>query len=107
MAGIGRVTADDRDAVNSVVEDLGLHGALRYAYKRLPEEPKPHIRRIMILIIRETAMRLLHDVRRAKRLASAHMVGLRTIAEAETPKARFYRDQCGTRPPKRVRRLTR
>lgn len=74
---------DDRDSVRSVIEDLGLHGALQYARLRLPVEPSPEIRRIMTLIIKDTSERLLLDIRIARRLAACHRAGLRTLAAAQ------------------------
>ena len=80
------MTADDRDSVNSVIEEDGLHGALLYAAKRLAAESGMNdarhvrIRRMMLLIIRESSQRLVLDVKRARQLARCHASGLKTFA---------------------------
>ena len=73
------MTTDDQDSVNSVIESLGLYGALIYAFERLPNERDPRIRRMMILITRETSAKILLAIKRAKRLAACHRIGLRTL----------------------------
>lgn len=74
-----KLTPDQQDSVNATVEQLGLHGAMTYAVKRLPQEQEPRIRRMMIHIIRFTTTRLTHEVKIAKRLADAHTSGLRQL----------------------------
>jgi hypothetical protein len=73
------VTADDRDSVRANIADLGLEGALRYAYKRLPKETNPRVRRILVLTARHAARQLRQDIATMSRLARCHAIGLKTL----------------------------
>ena len=73
------MTADDRDGVNSNIEDMGLYGALDWAALELPKcAPNQYSkRRMLILTIRECARRLAPRIDSAKLLAACHASGLR------------------------------
>jgi len=73
------VTRDDRDSVRANVADLGLEGALRYAYKRLPTEKNPRVRRMLVLTARHAARKLREDIAVMSRLARCHAIGLKTL----------------------------
>jgi hypothetical protein len=73
------MTPDDRDSVNATVEHLGLLGALKYAQKRLATETDPRIRKLMILIARETLKRLTVEVRCARRLIAQRVKELKEL----------------------------
>lgn len=69
--------ADDRDSVRSNIQDMGAHGALLYATKRLAELPPVHVRRMLVLTIKSAAKRLDQDLSHAKRMAAIHARHLR------------------------------
>lgn len=73
------MTADDRDGVRSNIESLGLHGAMVWAAKELPQVPPKnvHKRRMLVLTILEASRRVEEDARRARRLARCHRQGLK------------------------------
>lgn len=83
MASLLTLSADDRDGVRSNLTQLGVHGALSWAAKRLAAESgtlRPHVRRMLILTVMAAARELEFDVRRARRLARCHAAGLRQQA---------------------------
>jgi hypothetical protein len=73
------MTADDRDGVRSNFESLGVHGAMLWAAKELPEVPPKNVRkrRMLILTILEASRRVEQDAKRARRLARCHRQGLK------------------------------
>lgn len=71
--------ADDRESVRTNINDLGAHGALLYATKRLAELPPPEVRRILVLTIKGAARRLDRDLSHAKRMAAIHSRHLREL----------------------------
>lgn len=71
--------ADDRESVRTNINDLGAHGALLYATKRLAELPPPEVRRILVLTIKGAARRLDGDLQHAKRMAAIHARHLRDL----------------------------
>jgi hypothetical protein len=73
--------ADDRDSVQSNINLLGAHEAMRWARKELSARrvPEPPRRRILVLTIRAASRILSQDVRIANRIAAAHTTGLRVL----------------------------
>ena len=79
------MAADRRDSVRSVIEDLGIHGALLWSATKLAslggDERDNDIRRTMIALAKDSSDRLMLDIRRVRRLARCHASGLRTAEQ--------------------------
>lgn len=66
------MTSDDRGSVNSNIESLGAHGALRWAIRGLGSGrlPSVHKQRMLVLTIRETSKIIRVDLHRGRTLMS-------------------------------------
>lgn len=71
--------ADDRDGVRSNLSSLGVHGAMVWAERELPQVPTKNVqkRRMLVLTILEASRQLEAAARRARRLARCHRQGLK------------------------------